>query len=233
MADKPWKDYQEEAAEFFRSLGLEATTDATVKGVRTSHDVDVLVKSTHVGFDVTWIVECKQWKSRVSKLHVLALREIVQDLGADRGIVLSESGFQSGAHEAAGLTNVQLASLSELRGTTEQVVGAMRLRDLFDRLNVCSVRYWDMPKDDRIEAGLRPEVGVYGYSGNVVIDLCKEMLTRAMQGQFPVRCEDFRMMVLDKEDRVFDSAVEAADWVEFHLAELEAKLDEASPADDV
>src|SRR5439155_25089010 len=72
-----WKDYQEEAAEFFRKLGLEAQTDVKVKGVRTTHDIDVLVKSHHAGFDITWIVECKQWKSKVSKLHVLALREIV------------------------------------------------------------------------------------------------------------------------------------------------------------
>src|SRR5688572_30087925 len=103
-----WKDYQEEAASFFRSIGLNASTDASVKGVRTSHNIDVLVKSVHAGFDITWIVECKHWKTRVSKLHVLALREIVQDIGADRGILLSEEGFQSGAVEAATLTNVQV-----------------------------------------------------------------------------------------------------------------------------
>lgn len=56
-----WKDYQEEAAEFFRSLGLHAETDVTVKGVRTNHDVDVVVKSCHAGFAVTWLVECKRW----------------------------------------------------------------------------------------------------------------------------------------------------------------------------
>lgn len=33
-----WKDYQEETAEFFRSLGLTASTDVTMKGVRTKHD---------------------------------------------------------------------------------------------------------------------------------------------------------------------------------------------------
>ena len=84
-----WREYQEEAAKFFQSLGLEAKTNVTVRGVRTSHDVDVLVKSRHAGFEVTWIVECKQWKSRVSKLHVLALREIVTDTGSDRGILLA------------------------------------------------------------------------------------------------------------------------------------------------
>ena len=44
-----WQDYQEEAAAFFRSLGMNAQTDITVQGVRTSHEVDVLVKSA-----VTW-----------------------------------------------------------------------------------------------------------------------------------------------------------------------------------
>lgn len=87
-----WKDYQEETAEFFRSLGLKAETDVTVEGVRTKHDIDVLVKSHHAGFAITWIIECKHWNSKVSKLHVLALREIINDTGADRGILLAENG---------------------------------------------------------------------------------------------------------------------------------------------
>src|ERR1044072_4291914 len=117
-----WKDYQEEAAEFFRSLGLEAQTDARVQGVCTQHDIDVLVKSHHARFEETWIVECKKWNTKMSKLHVLALREIVSDIGADRGILLSESGFQSGAIEAANLTNVQVTSLSEARIKSEHDV---------------------------------------------------------------------------------------------------------------
>lgn len=81
MADD-WREYQEETAEFFRSLGLTAETDVTLTGVRTTHDVDVVVRSKHVGFEVLWLVECKHWKSPVTKLHVLGLREIVSDLGA-------------------------------------------------------------------------------------------------------------------------------------------------------
>jgi restriction system protein len=68
-----WKEYQEEAAEFFRSLGLSAVTDQTLQGVRTEHDVDVFVRIDVAGFEVKWIVECKHWKSAVTKLHVLAL----------------------------------------------------------------------------------------------------------------------------------------------------------------
>jgi len=147
MADS-WQEYQEEVASFFRSLGLEATTDFTVQGVRTTHDVDVSVKSHYVGFDVVWIVECKYWAKRVTKLHMLALREIVADVGADRGILLSEAGFQSGAVEAATLTNVHVTSLANLRSTASAEIMAMRLREIYDRVEALKERYWNIPKSD-------------------------------------------------------------------------------------
>ena len=180
-----WKDYQEEAAGFFRNLGLDAQTDVTTKGVRTTHDVDVLVKSHHAGFDVTWIVECKHWKTKVSKLHVLALREIVADTGADRGILLSEIGFQSGAIEAASLTNVLVTSLAEARVKSEHDINAMRLRDLYDRLEACRECYWEIPKGARIEHGLRPDVGDCGYSGSTVISAVEDLLARGLRGRYP------------------------------------------------
>jgi restriction system protein len=70
-----WQEYQEEVAACFRSLGLDAITNHSVPGVRTTHDIDVFVRAHQVGFDVVWVVECKQWSKPVNKLHVLALRE--------------------------------------------------------------------------------------------------------------------------------------------------------------
>ena len=60
MADN-WQEYQEEVATFCRSLGLKAQTDVTPKGVRTTHDMDVLVKSQQVDF--------VGGQSRVLKMH--------------------------------------------------------------------------------------------------------------------------------------------------------------------
>ncbi|MGZ0656378.1 restriction endonuclease [Coraliomargarita sp. W4R72] len=188
MADN-WKEYQEEAADFFRALGLEAETDAVVQGVRTKHDIDVLVKAKYLGFEVIWIVECKRWSRRVSKLHVLALREIVSDIGADRGILLSESGFQSGAPEAANLTNVQLSSLAQLSISSEDDVFTMRLRDLYERVESCNDRYWKIPKRERIEHGLRPDLAEYGYSSVQHIELVRDLLSRAFRGAFPFQTE--------------------------------------------
>lgn len=191
-----WKDYQEEAAEFFRSLGLEAETDVTIQGARTKHDIDVLVKSHHAGFDITWLVECKHWKSKVSKLHVLGLREIVNDTGADRGILLAENGFQSGAIEAAALTNVHVTSLAEAASTASHEINSMRLRELYDRLLWCKEEYWEIPKAKRIECGLRTDVGgAMGYSGDWAIKAAEDLITKGLRGNYPITTDEVHVMI--------------------------------------
>lgn len=220
-----WKDYQVEAAAFFRSLGLNATTNASVKGVRTSHDVDVLVKSTHVGFEVVWIVECKHWKTPVSKLHVLALREIIADIGADRGIILCETGFQSGAIEAAQLTNVQVTSLVSVTQSARHDIYSMRLRDLFIRIEVCNDRYWDIPKAQRIEGELRGDVGEMAYSGTRTVATVRDLLSRAFRGLYPFRSEAIRALIEPNLPEQFHSAQEVFDVAEPMVADLERRLD--------
>ncbi|HET9285281.1 MAG TPA: restriction endonuclease [Candidatus Angelobacter sp.] len=219
-----WQEYQEEAARFFHDLGLEAVTDFTVQGVRTTHDVDVYVKSHHVGFDVVWIVECKHWTTPVTKMHVLALRAIVADVGADRGILLSESGFQSGAIEAANLTNVHVTSLADLRGTASAEITAMRLKEIFDRIEECRERYWKIPKETRIESGLRPEVGAAGYSSVQVIELSSELIKRAFRGSYPFDIDSVGTTLILEKIYQFSSPYEILSFVEPRIAELEKKL---------
>lgn len=219
-----WKKYQEEAASFFRSLGLDASIDVTVAGVRTTHDIDVLVKSSFVGFEITWLVECKHWKKRVSKLHVLALREIVADVGADRGILLSESGFQRGAVEAASLTNVQVTSLAEAFATARMDIYSMRLRELYDRIEECNDRYWDIPKDHRIEHGLRSQVGELGYSGDRIVNLCRDLLSRALRDLYPFQSEVIGALIIPGLPENFSSPQEVVAVVEPMITELEKKL---------
>jgi len=219
-----WKDYQETAAAFFRTLGLQAETDVRLQGVRTSHDIDVVVNSVHVGFQFTWLVECKHWKTPISKLHVLGLRQIVQDLGADRGILLSESGFQAGATEAAALTNVQLTSYAALIESTKHEVFTMRLPELFDRIETCSERYWDISKADRIEMSLRPDVGEFGYSGDHTIAYCRDLLPQAVRGRYPIALENLQALAYPHLKRDFSGPEEVVPVLEQLIAELEDKL---------
>jgi restriction system protein len=222
-----WKDYQDEVAAFFRSLGLDAQTDVRVNGVRTHHDVDVVVRSHHVGFDITWLVECKHWQTRVSKLHVLALREIVADVGADRGILLCEAGFQSGALEAATLTNVRATSLVNLQRSAAADIVAMRLRECNDRTLDCKRRYWEIPKQKRIEVGLRPDSGAVGYSGTAVVECAEELVSKGLRGVYPFECESGGAWTMFDGGRNFNAPDEVLATLESLLAKLETLLDKA------
>ena len=110
-----WRSYQEDVAEFFRSLGYSAVVESEVEGARAKHVVDVFVTFRKHKFDCQWIIECKDWNSAVPKEKVLALASIVMDVGADKGIIISKSGFQSGAYNAANKTNILLTGLDELK----------------------------------------------------------------------------------------------------------------------
>lgn len=107
---KEWQEYQDAVAQAFRELGYAAETDQKLEGVRGSHDIDVLVTYQRHGIDITWIVECKLWKSRVKKADVITLQGIVADVGADRGLLFSESGFQSGGERMTETSNVTLVT---------------------------------------------------------------------------------------------------------------------------
>ncbi len=118
-----WRDFQEEAAELFRGLGCEAEVEARVQGARATHDIDVWVTFTRHGIECKWAVECKHWKAKVSKDKVLTLKTLIEDVGADRGIIISNSGFQPGATAAAANTNITLTSLKEAKQRAQLHIG--------------------------------------------------------------------------------------------------------------
>ena len=113
-----WRDYQEAVAEVFRNLGCSAEVEKTVTGARGPHDIDVSVTFEKFGQECHWIIQCKLWSRPVDKSVVQTLHSIVQNVGADRGVIFTEAGFQAGAHTAAQNTNVLLqTSLEEFKRT--------------------------------------------------------------------------------------------------------------------
>lgn len=134
-ATAPWRQYQEQVADFFRELGLAATVERTVGGARGSHAVDVYVEGSYLGIDFIWVVECKSWKASVPKEKLAALSAIVQDVGAERGFLMSEKGFQSGAIRMAERSNVTLTTLADLRETVGDRHTVARVASLHLRLH--------------------------------------------------------------------------------------------------
>ena len=182
-----WSQYQERVADLFRSVGLSAETNVRLTGTRTTHDVDVVVKGSLAGLTVTWLVECKYWKSRIPKKEVFTLRTIVDDTGSDRGFIMAESGYQSGALAASCYTNVLLTSIEDLNETLAPEIGKVLLHSILDRVTSCRKRYWQISKEDRIEFGLRPDSMALGYRSTAVLDVVEFFAREALLHGFPVR----------------------------------------------
>jgi hypothetical protein len=141
-----WCEYQEAAASFFRRIGFSAEVDAPLTGARGKHKIDVLVSGRTRGVVFRWIVECKHWKSNVPKEKVMALMSIVQDVGADRGFLLSEKGFQSGAIRASRYTNITLLSLEDLKLEAQGTLVKDEAAHLLARRREIHNRLWRLHK---------------------------------------------------------------------------------------
>jgi restriction endonuclease len=125
---KQWEEYQHQAAGLLRELGFNAEVDAQLAEANGAvHAIDVAASRTVAGVDLLWIVECKYWNKPVDMGTVRDLRTLVLDLGADRGLLMSESGFQSGALMAAKGKSITLTSLADLRSNAADEVLAARV----------------------------------------------------------------------------------------------------------
>ncbi len=122
-----WRQYQNDVAEAFRSLGATVEVEARVTGARGTHDIDVWATFKQFGNVVTWMAECKLWQTSIPKEKVVNLYQIVQDVGADRAFLFSESGFQAGAIKSTQHTNLTLTNLAEFKSNAESDLFEFRL----------------------------------------------------------------------------------------------------------
>ena len=78
--------------------------------------IDVYITHTSVGADMKILAECKQHKKSVGRDKVEVLESRLRSLGAQKGILLSTAGFQSGAIQFAekhGIALIQVFDTHE------------------------------------------------------------------------------------------------------------------------
>src|SRR3989338_3343941 len=214
---KRWYEFQESIAEHFRSLGASASTNVSIDGVRTRHDIDVLVVTKFLGTDIKWIVEAKCWKSNVPKDKVLTLRSIVSEVGADRGYLISEKGFQSGAIEAARSTSVQLVTFGQLKESTKNIVQNELLKAYEARADLLAKRYFSHTKAMRIKYRLRGDIFDQSlrFSGQLFIGMIFAAIERARENKYPM-CVKSLFSISAGEDTV-ESYAEFSNWLNVNL----------------
>ncbi|MFE7244868.1 restriction endonuclease [Streptomyces sp. NPDC057580] len=116
-AEEPdsWEDLENKATRILVEAGFAAERGKSVESVRGTVTVDVYSEDDSVNPPVVTLFECKYWTRPVPQTVVHAFRTVVIDTGANAGLIVSKSGFQSGANNAASFSNVKLIGWDEFQ----------------------------------------------------------------------------------------------------------------------
>ncbi len=76
-----------------------------------TYKIDVSFLVNILGVDYLTLVECKYWNKRVDREKVGYFKAIIDDLKAQKGIIVTTKGFQKGAIEYARSQNIALILL--------------------------------------------------------------------------------------------------------------------------
>ena len=87
--------------------------DIKLEGKDGPRQIDVLITSEIAGMKIKTIIECKDYKGRVSVGVVDSLHSVMQDVNANKGVLVSSNGFSSTAINKAKRLGISLYTAHE------------------------------------------------------------------------------------------------------------------------
>lgn len=150
MAKTNWRRLESRAKTLFQECGCSAEKAIIAGPGNVKYEIDCLVTFKALGLPMKWIVECKDWGSRVPQEVAASLRQRVTDTGADKAILVCPSGFQTGTIHQAEVSSLVLITPDELeeklwgefrRLATEEAL--KQIRELRDRITTYRLRLED------------------------------------------------------------------------------------------
>ena len=157
-------EFEELVAELFRAMGMHAVT--TVRSGDGGVDVDALDPDPIRGGTI--VVQVKRYRNTVTPSAVRDLYGTVQSLGANKGVLITTSGFGPTSHAFANGKPLTLVSGTDL-------VELLHQHGLAGRLGGAPVR------EPAPEAGVddEPDASVLGmwWAGDVALDVCALVCT--------------------------------------------------------
>ncbi len=78
-------------------VDYESSLRDSVEGSDGEYEIDIRASFTALGSRITVIIECKAHRRKVEREDVMVLRERLLSLGANKAMLFSISGYQSGA----------------------------------------------------------------------------------------------------------------------------------------
>lgn len=101
-------------AERERLKDFSITHNKKVKACDGTYQIDVYAEYTALGAKNIVLIECKKKSNAIKREVVEVLHKRLENLGAQKGILISTSGFQSGATEYAAKHGIALWQICDI-----------------------------------------------------------------------------------------------------------------------
>lgn len=157
---KDWVNLQNKVAYILSSCGYDVETPKKVKSARGNVEIDVYAKDS----DILIVCECKYWGSRVPQNIIFSFRTVIEDIGANKGIIIAKKGFQSGAYKSTQNTNIELETWEEFlqqykdKYLKSQIRKILRIKSRLFRVADDKSEYWKYY--DALNENRRREVNI-------------------------------------------------------------------------
>jgi hypothetical protein len=113
--DPKWKIYEKAAADIERQYpNCTVTHDHKVMGRRSGieRQVDIWLSGQVGQHDVTVAIECRCYQAPVGIKDIDAFCGFLDDVGANKGVLISDSGFTDGAIKRAAAADIKLTTMT-------------------------------------------------------------------------------------------------------------------------
>jgi hypothetical protein len=110
-----WQELQFRVARIFTEIGLFAEVGKQVATPRGNIEIDVYAVDLASVDKTSYVVECKNWKNAVPQAVVHSFLTVMQEVGANIGLLVARDGLQSGAKGFTINTNVIGLSYAEFQ----------------------------------------------------------------------------------------------------------------------
>lgn len=111
-------EFEKQVVEFFNRQNpvprnIEVLHNQKIESHDGTYQIDVLITFETLGVDFKVLVECKRYKNAIKRETVQLIRDRLVSLGAQKGIIVTASGFQTGAIKYAKEHGIALLRILE------------------------------------------------------------------------------------------------------------------------
>jgi hypothetical protein len=121
MTDAKWKRFEKLIHALHEQLvpkGATVTLDDKIMGSEsgTLRQIDVSIRVTVSGYPLLIVVECKDWAEPVDLPEIDGFSAKLKDVGANKGVIVSATGFTEGALNAAKSRGIETRRYFDTEG---------------------------------------------------------------------------------------------------------------------